>query len=131
MRLDARVITKSQNRIRIETEIGQDATRRAHNAKRARAYGAKICGPVAVGIYRKVVTSGPCVYCGSFATRVDHILPLSRGGNEVESNLVPACALCNESKGAKLLTEWIASRVSYGVTINSKVATEYARLTEK
>lgn len=47
-----------------------------------------------------------CAYCGRFATHLDHVRPLSKGGADKESNIVPACAPCNLSKGAKTLAEW-------------------------
>ena len=49
---------------------------------------------------------GACVYCGAPAQHLDHVLPLARGGDDIEDNVVPACAPCNLSKGAKLLSEW-------------------------
>jgi HNH endonuclease len=43
-----------------------------------------------------------CRYCGRKAPQVelhiDHILPLSRGGEDVEQNMVAACAECNLGK---------------------------------
>jgi 5-methylcytosine-specific restriction endonuclease McrA len=50
-----------------------------------------------------------CCYCGSLATHLDHVQPLSRGGRDVLRNVVPACADCNLSKGAKSLAEWVLS----------------------
>lgn len=50
-----------------------------------------------------------CAYCGARAEHLDHVVPLSRGGADVESNMVPACAPCNLSKGAKTLDEWSAT----------------------
>lgn len=47
-----------------------------------------------------------CAYCPAFATHLDHVVPLSKGGADKESNIVPACAACNLSKGAKTLAEW-------------------------
>ena len=52
-----------------------------------------------------------CVYCfleilfGN--DTVDHVLPLSRGGNHKEKNLVIACRLCNSFKRDKLYEEVI------------------------
>jgi 5-methylcytosine-specific restriction endonuclease McrA len=43
------------------------------------------------------------------ATHLDHVHPLSRGGADAEHNIVPACARCNLSKGAKTLAEWAQS----------------------
>lgn len=48
-----------------------------------------------------------CAYCNARAVHLDHVEPLSRGGADVESNIVPACATCNLSKGAKTLAEWV------------------------
>lgn len=47
-----------------------------------------------------------CGYCGKFATHMDHITPLSKGGADKESNMMPACRDCNLTKGAKTLAEW-------------------------
>jgi 5-methylcytosine-specific restriction endonuclease McrA len=50
-----------------------------------------------------------CAYCGGVATHLDHVEPLSKGGTDTEANIVPACAPCNLSKGAKTLAEWAES----------------------
>lgn len=47
-----------------------------------------------------------CGYCGDVATHCDHVIPLARGGETVEDNLVAACKRCNSSKGARLVSEW-------------------------
>lgn len=47
-----------------------------------------------------------CCYCPARATHLDHVVPLSKGGSDTESNIVPACAKCNLSKGAKSLADW-------------------------
>jgi hypothetical protein len=39
-----------------------------------------------------------CQYCGGDATTVDHVIPISRGGNDYPDNLVAACTRCNYSK---------------------------------
>lgn len=47
-----------------------------------------------------------CFYCGKISyidkveLHVDHVIPKSRGGNDIASNLVTACHLCNLSKWA-------------------------------
>jgi hypothetical protein len=49
-----------------------------------------------------------CVYCGSGGPfHCDHIVPKSRGGLDVESNLATACIPCNLSKGARTPDEWM------------------------
>ncbi|RYY08588.1 MAG: HNH endonuclease [Alphaproteobacteria bacterium] len=48
-----------------------------------------------------------CRYCGraapDFALQVDHVVPRSRGGNDLEGNLVAACTDCNAGKSDSLL----------------------------
>lgn len=50
---------------------------------------------------------GTCMYCGSAfgvgrLTR-DHVVPLSRGGEDSWTNVVAACKACNQKKGSFLL----------------------------
>jgi 5-methylcytosine-specific restriction endonuclease McrA len=49
---------------------------------------------------------GACAYCDAPAQHLDHVHPISKGGADAPHNLVPACAPCNLSKGAKTLAEW-------------------------
>lgn len=52
---------------------------------------------------------GRCAYCGSEgADTRDHLRPLSGGGTDDISNIVPACRSCNSSKGNRTLAEWWA-----------------------
>jgi len=54
-----------------------------------------------------------CVYCGVNETTLnilgkyitmDHVIPLSKGGEHCANNIVPACAVCNSKKCVKLIT---------------------------
>lgn len=47
-----------------------------------------------------------CYYCPSPADTVDHVVPLSRGGTNLEGNLVPCCNDCNWKKNDNLLIRW-------------------------
>lgn len=47
-----------------------------------------------------------CVYCGGPFEHLDHVHPISKGGSDTLDNVVPSCAPCNYSKGAKTLEEW-------------------------
>ncbi len=51
-----------------------------------------------------------CVYCatplGLEAATLDHVIPLSRGGNHAPGNLVAACVDCNQMKGSMLPVEF-------------------------
>lgn len=50
-----------------------------------------------------------CVYCGTTAAEsslhVDHVLAVANGGSDEMTNLVTACAECNQGKAALLLEE--------------------------
>jgi len=49
-----------------------------------------------------------CVYCGSQVDlTTEHLIPLSRGGENVSDNVVLACKSCNASKGEKGVFEWL------------------------
>lgn len=52
-----------------------------------------------------------CQICGKYmpdgvGLQIDHIVPVSRGGKSVPSNLRVLCSKCNEKKGNKLDNEW-------------------------
>lgn len=52
---------------------------------------------------------GGCAYCAGdgAALQKDCMLPISRGGRYTLSNVVPACASCNASKGNLEVTTWM------------------------
>lgn len=39
-----------------------------------------------------------CRYCGEPATVVDHVINITAGGSDDDSNLVACCGACNEGK---------------------------------
>lgn len=51
-------------------------------------------------VYSK--TGGRCAYCGTEIAlsdmQVDHLIPISRGGADEPSNMLPACRSCNHYK---------------------------------
>lgn len=74
-------------------------------------------------------TGGRCYYCGCELPKdtyvyderenaisgnrnwhVDHMIPLSRGGDHNINNLVPSCGACNLSKHAMTADEFMATR---------------------
>ena len=46
-----------------------------------------------------------CQYCGNSAESIDHIIPKSKGGENVWSNVVACCKKCNLIKADKDLTD--------------------------
>lgn len=58
-----------------------------------------------------------CYYCRvpltlQVATK-DHLTPLSRGGADLISNIVPACFDCNRIKGDQTAQEFFAARAAF------------------
>lgn len=51
---------------------------------------------------------GRCAYCGTAATKLemDHVVPVSRGGQHSIGNILPARRSCNASKNNHFLMEW-------------------------
>lgn len=49
-----------------------------------------------------------CTYCGTSdgPFECDHIVPVSRGGTNDNSNLTTACVSCNRNKRAMTVAEW-------------------------
>lgn len=55
-----------------------------------------------------------CAYCGSDGTLcMDHVIPLSRRGENKINNIVPACRSCNSSKHDAPLAEWYVDQPFY------------------
>jgi hypothetical protein len=59
-----------------------------------------------------------CIYCGKSPIEhpglelvVDHIIPISQGGNESIYNLITSCVRCNMVKGASLLEDSVYDRI--------------------
>ena len=59
-------------------------------------------------IYPRDLPIGPwqCAYCAEPSRSFDHVLPFTRGGRNVASNIVPCCRPCNASKHNRLVSEW-------------------------
>lgn len=89
--------------------ITEDETRKVRTSVKAFAWPSVIRLNRYVHIpYRHVILSrknvlrrddGKCQYCGKTAITIDHVMPKSRGGQDVWENLVAACMPCNTKKG--------------------------------
>jgi 5-methylcytosine-specific restriction endonuclease McrA len=60
-----------------------------------------------------------CAYCEQPITGrlpdPDHVVPLSRGGSNSITNILPSCHLCNSDKRDLLLAEWNDDRARRGL----------------
>ena len=68
------------------------------------------------GVREYFSSLGPlqCIYCGSDnPIRWDHLHSVSRGGDTVPGNLVPACQRCDDSKQNKDIEEWANGKSKY------------------
>lgn len=68
-------------------------------------------------VMRIYVRIGGCAYCWQPSDDVqpDHVVPLSRGGSNSITNVVPACGACNRDKRDLLLHEWWPDRERRGL----------------
>jgi 5-methylcytosine-specific restriction endonuclease McrA len=59
-------------------------------------------------MWRRWVEFGHCcAYCGAGGDlQVEHVIPISQGGEHHLGNIVPACSTCNYSKGTSPVREW-------------------------
>ncbi len=52
-----------------------------------------------------------CAYCGVDGDlQVEHVIPISQGGEHHLGNIVPACERCNYSKGRRDVNQWYRSQ---------------------
>lgn len=68
-------------------------------------------GTITKGALSKLIEeANQCPYCGDDISKqnksVDHIIPLSKGGEHIISNIAICCLKCNLAKGNKILKEW-------------------------
>lgn len=55
----------------------------------------------------KAIYASACFFCGTRdKITIDHIIPISRGGNHSIGNLQPLCKSCNSSKKTRFISEY-------------------------
>lgn len=66
-----------------------------------------------------------CAYCGmglstytGKSAHREHVIPLSRGGRNRASNIVPSCSTCNLSKHTQTGSEYVIARHRAGLSVN-------------
>ena len=58
-----------------------------------------------------------CAYCGADGDlQVEHVMPISQGGEHHLGNIVPACQRCNFSKATASVKEWYESQPFFNET---------------
>lgn len=64
-----------------------------------------------------------CAYCGCKPSSItlDHVIPKVKGGSTQRSNLVPACARCNGSKGHSDVWDWYQLQLFYCAARGQKI----------
>lgn len=67
-----------------------------------------------------------CAYCGAQEHRsaeleIEHVVPISKGGPHLLSNIVPACTACNASKRSQDLETWIMQQPFFNQARLSKI----------
>lgn len=61
-----------------------------------------------------------CAYCLANTSlsllQVEHVVPLSRGGRNGLTNILPSCGACNADKSDRTPSEWDDDRAAHGLT---------------
>jgi 5-methylcytosine-specific restriction endonuclease McrA len=90
-----------------------------------KAVGEKYLKRITTGKVYKITTEEiialqelPCYLCGKLAKGIDHIVPLSKGGNHSIGNLAPCCVSCNSKKHSKFLAELFYANGVTDVSVN-------------
>ena len=71
-----------------------------------------VCGPMSPETRKAIfgLCAGRCAYCGKKLDfkrfTIDHVRPLSMGGEDDIGNMLPACRRCNEEKRDMPLDEF-------------------------
>lgn len=72
-----------------------------------------------------------CQYCGEKATGFDHIIPLARGGADINDNKIPCCIECNRIKNDKPLLYFLnmnRERINDDLVANNPKLSRYVTL---
>ena len=68
--------------------------------------------------WQSLIGQVACCYCatalGKKDVTMDHVVPISQGGQSVRSNVVPACKECNTRKRDMTAVEWALFRNQAG-----------------
>jgi len=73
-----------------------------------------------------------CAYCGidNADLEREHVIPVSKNGAYIKSNIIPACRSCNMSKLDRFLEDWYPKQEFYSELKHKKI-NRWTRATEK
>ena len=113
-----------------KTEKGKANNQRSNSKRRSRLRG--IINTLTAEEWQGILKQHnfKCVYCGKnlldlFDTTRDHIIPISKGGNNTKENIAPACRSCNAKKYNKIISTKIFPGTKETFTIGFFDETEY------
>jgi len=93
-----------------QTTEGKATTQRGHSKRRAQ--GEKIINTLTAQEWVDILKQYKfrCAYCRKEFTLFDretkdHVIPISKGGDNTKENIVPACRSCNSKKYNKILSK--------------------------
>ena len=94
-----------------QTPAGKAKSQRASHARRAHLENA--LNTLTADEWQAILEAHDfrCAYCGCSLLDLfnpptrDHVTPVSKGGDNIKENVVPACRWCNTSKGNKIISE--------------------------
>lgn len=73
-----------------------------------------------------------CAYCGAVGDlQIEHVVPISKGGQHHLSNIVPACQSCNSNKRDKDAYQWFKSKPFYCESRWQKIKEVLAKAQQK
>lgn len=92
----------------LQTKAGKANNQRGHSKRKAREKNIinTLTAEEWIDILKKYKFR--CAYCGKEFTLFDretrdHVIPISKGGDNIKENIVPACKSCNSKKKNKIL----------------------------
>lgn len=90
-------------------ERNKEAAFERARRRRAVKRGATCASSEELKAWSRIVLHDPCAYCGTTERKItlDHVVPLSRGGEHGPANLVGVCEYCNKSKSTKTILEFL------------------------
>lgn len=101
------------------------ASNKAHKHKRRSLTLNAIVNDLTSKDWRKSLKhfNNECAYCGCADNKIhaDHVVPLSKGGTNTITNIIPACPSCNQRKNAKLIEKWYPKQPFYSKQRETKI----------